>query len=339
MKKKICDYSTKRDEHTHLPPVSRYTRYRMTGFGRGGGDRDCLAAWQAGLSGSTPMKKLGYRILSSVFVLGKMSGRGGLGVLTLLIVLCFGITASAQTLPERLSALNDLPRFTYRVLATLPHDPEAFTQGFLYHAGYFYESTGLHGRSSLRRVKPTTGEIDRIFHLPDRYFGEGLTLIDSVLVQLTWREKTAFVYDLADFTRRGRFALDFEGWGLTDDSTHLIASDGSDRLYFMCPDAFTVVKKVSITLENLPVTRINELEYIDGAIYANVWYEDVLLIIDPSTGQVTGWVDFRGLGNSFRMSADVLNGIAYDPLTHRKFVTGKLWPYVYEIALVPLPPG
>ena len=228
------------------------------------------------------------------------------------------------------------PVYGYRVLAVYPHDPEAFTQGLVYQDGGFYESTGLWGRSSLRRVDLETGEVLQMRSLPDRYFAEGLTLFDGLLFQLTWKSRTGFVYDKATFDLLGAFGYPTEGWGLTHDGRRFIMSDGTPNLYFLDPRSLSRSGKVEVYDENGPVWRLNELEYIDGQVYANVWQTDRIARIDPATGRVTAWIDLTGLlPAEDRARADVLNGIAWDAEGGRLFVTGKLWPWLYQIELVP----
>lgn len=230
------------------------------------------------------------------------------------------------------------PYMTYEVVNTYPHDPQAFTQGLIFHNGYLYESTGLYGESSLRKVALETGEVLQQVDLPPHYFGEGLTLWGDTLLQLTWLEGTGFIYDLEDFSELGRFAYATEGWGLTHDGAHLIMSDGSANLYFLNPGDFQVINRVEVTYQGKAVEQLNELEYINGEVFANIWLTDEIVRIDPETGTVKGWIDLRGiLPDELRTpSTDVLNGIAYDPDTERLFITGKNWPLLYEIRLVPV---
>jgi len=221
------------------------------------------------------------------------------------------------------------------VLATYPHDTDAFTQGLVYADGYFYESTGLYGKSTLRKVEPATGKVVQELKLEDQYFAEGLALYEDQLYQLTWKEHTGFIYDKA-FALLGSFSYPTEGWGLTTDGNSLILSDGSATLYFLDPQTLQTTRTVQVSQGGQPVEQLNELEYIQGEVYANIWYQDVIVRIDPSSGQVLGQIDLSSLreGENAPDPADVLNGIAYDTKESRLFVTGKNWPYVYEIALV-----
>lgn len=244
--------------------------------------------------------------------------------------------SSISSTPETLS-----PYMTYEVVNAYPHDPQAFTQGLIYHEGYLYESTGLYGESSLRKVELETGMVLQQVNLPLQYFGEGLTLWEDTLLQLTWREGTGFIYDLDEFSLSGQFTYSTEGWGLTHDGERLIMSDGSQRLYFLNPGSFQVSGQVEVSYQGEAVERLNELEFIRGEVYANIWLTDDIVRIDPAIGAVQGWIDLRGiLPDELRSPAtDVLNGIAYDPEGDRLFVTGKNWPMLYEIRLVPvLPP-
>ncbi len=228
--------------------------------------------------------------------------------------------------------------YTYAVINAYPHDPAAFTQGLVYADGVLYESTGLYGRSSLRRVALETGEVLQRRDLPPEYFGEGLALFDGRLIQLTWQNNTGFVYDARSFEQLHVWEYPAEGWGLTHDGTHLIMSDGSAVLRFLDPYTFAVQREVLVTDGGRPVVRLNELEYVNGEVFANVWQTDWVVRIDPHTGRVLGWVDLSGLLTADeRQGADVLNGIAYDAGHNRLFVTGKLWPKLFEIALVPQP--
>lgn len=225
----------------------------------------------------------------------------------------------------------------YRVVHVYPHDRQAFTQGLVYMDGYLYESTGLKGSSSLRQVQLETGAVRRKRQLSRRYFGEGLTAWQTDLVQLTFRAGQGFVYDRATFAVRRTFTYAGEGWGLASDGARLIMSDGSATLRFLDPDTFHETGRVTVRDGDTPVAYLNELEYVHGEVYANVWKTDRVARIDPNTGRVTGWIDLHGLldaGNGVLRSG-VLNGIAYDAKHDRLFVTGKLWPKLFEIRVTP----
>jgi glutamine cyclotransferase len=224
------------------------------------------------------------------------------------------------------------PRSTYTVVRSYPHDRLAFTQGLEYADGFLYEGTGLNGRSSIRKVAIETGQVMQRRDLATQYFGEGITIWKGNLVQLTWRSQIAFAYDRATFTPKGTFSYAGEGWGLTHDHQSLIMSDGSATLRFLDPDTFAERRRILVSDAGAPVTRLNELEYVGGEIYANVWQTDSIVRIAPDSGRVLGWVDLRDLlVKSERQGTDVLNGIAYDAARDRLFVTGKLWPKVFEI--------
>jgi glutamine cyclotransferase len=225
----------------------------------------------------------------------------------------------------------------YRVVNTYPHDPHAFTQGLVFVDGHLYESTGLNGRSSLRMVDLKTGQAQQKFNLPQQYFGEGLAPWGSTLVQLTWQNHVAFVYDRFSFRQLRTIPCPWEGWGLTEDGKSLIFSDGSSTLRFLSPDTFKERREITVKDHGKPVDKLNELEYIHGEIYANIWYEDRIARISPSTGAVLGWIDLSGLLTPAEHADPdaVLNGIAYDAAHDRLFVTGKLWPKLFEIKVVP----
>jgi glutamine cyclotransferase len=230
-----------------------------------------------------------------------------------------------------------VPRYSYTVVKVYPHDAAAFTQGLDYVDGVLYEGTGLNGRSSIRRVKLETGEVLQRRDVPRQHFGEGITVWGDVLVELTWQSQIAFVYDLKTFSPRRTFTYPGEGWGLTHDSSSLIMSDGSDSLRFLDPATFAERRRVKVTAGGMPVRDLNELEYVKGEVFANVWQSDSIVRIDPRTGAVTGRVDLSGLlAPRERAAADVLNGIAYDERGDRLFVTGKLWPKLFEIRLKPI---
>ena len=230
----------------------------------------------------------------------------------------------------------ETPVYGYRVLATYPHDAEAFTQGLVYYQGDFYESTGLRGHSSLRKVDLETGEVLQFRALDDQYFGEGLALFADRLYQLTWQSHVGFIYDRASFEPLATFQYPTEGWGLTDNGQELIMSDGTPRLYFLDPQTLKLLRQVTVQDETGPIWRLNELEYIEGEVYANVWQTDRIARIDPETGRVKAWIDLSGLlPPDDRPGANVLNGIAWDEAGGRLFVTGKLWPKLFQIELTP----
>lgn len=226
---------------------------------------------------------------------------------------------------------------TYRVVNAYPHDPAAYTQGLIYRDGFLFESTGLNGRSTLRKVRLETGEVVQQHRVDGAYFAEGLAHWKHQLVQLTWRSNVAFVYDLLSFTQHRTFDYAGEGWGLTHDQRRFILSDGTERLRFLDPDTFREVGQVTVRDGDAPVRHLNELEYVCGEVYANVWHTDRIARISPESGQVTGWIDLRGLmATGYRLDPEaVLNGIAHDAANDRLFITGKLWPRLFEIEVVP----
>jgi glutamine cyclotransferase len=224
----------------------------------------------------------------------------------------------------------------FEVVRSYPHDPEAFTQGLIFQNGVLYEGTGLNGRSSIRKVELATGKVLQRRDLPAAYFGEGITAWRGRLVQLTWREGTGFVYDQASFRPVSRFTYPGEGWGLTHDGRRLIMSDGTAQLRFLDPTTFAEQGRITVTENGRPLPYLNELEFVRGEVFANVWTTDRIARIDPATGRVTGWLDLSGLlspADRAGRSVDVLNGIAYDASRDRLFVTGKLWPKLFEVRL------
>ncbi|MHB8790005.1 MAG: glutaminyl-peptide cyclotransferase [Desulfobulbaceae bacterium] len=231
----------------------------------------------------------------------------------------------------------EVPVYRYRVLQAFPHDREAFTQGLVMADGVLYEGTGLNGHSSLRRVELETGAVLQSRALPDRYFGEGVTVLGNRIFQLTWRSGLAFVYDRETLALRQTLPYPAEGWGLTTDGTHLIASDGTATLRYLDPKTFAEVRQLTVVDQAGPVTRLNELEYVEDRIYANVWQTERIAIIDAASGRVTAWLDLGGLLTPEERvrPVDVLNGIAYDASTGRLYVTGKLWPRLFQLELVP----
>jgi glutamine cyclotransferase len=247
------------------------------------------------------------------------------------------LTATA-TITVTSATVEDVPVDIYRVLETYPHDPQAWTQGLVYHEGVLYEGTGLRGRSSLRQVELETGEVLRLKPLPAHYFGEGIAILDGRIYQLTWQSNVGFIYELATFEQVGQFSYPTEGWGLTHDGAQLIMSDGTATLHFLDPTDLSKVGQVTAHDAAGPIIRLNELEYVRGEVWANVWTTDRIARIDPGDGSVVGWIDLGGLLSPEDVAGqvDVLNGIAYDAEGDRIFVTGKLWPKLFEIQLVPV---
>ena len=239
--------------------------------------------------------------------------------------------APPSTVPDAVSV------YTYRVVNSYPHDREAYTQGLVFENGVLYESTGLYGHSSLRRVDLETGDVMDIHELPGHVFGEGITIYENKIIQLTWRANVGFVYDRDSFQLLQTFSYPTEGWGITHDGQRLIKSDGTSTLYLLDPKTYEEIGQIDVLDRGSPVVRLNELEYVHGDIYGNIWQTDNIAIIDPSTGQVAGWINLHGLlsEEDRQEEVDVLNGIAYDSENDRLFVTGKLWPRLFEIELIP----
>ena len=253
---------------------------------------------------------------------------------------------SANTKPAANTAANvKVPEYSYEIVKTYNHDPNAFTQGLIYYNDALYEGTGgsrARGDdfySSLRKVNLETGKVEKKFDLADDYFGEGITIMNDKIYQITWREKTAFVYDVNDFKLLKEFKYSGEGWGLTHDNANLIMSDGTHVLRFVNPETFETVRTLTVLDEkNKPVLEINELEYIKGEIWANIWQSGDIVRIDPATGKIIGRIDFEKLAEETMdksPDADVLNGIAYDEKNDRIFITGKKWNKLYEVRIVP----
>jgi len=230
---------------------------------------------------------------------------------------------------------GSLPSYTYTIVRSYPHDRQAFTQGLIVRDGFFFEGTGLNGRSGIRKVRIETGEVLQTKPLDKEYFGEGITEWKGSIVQLTWRNGTGFLYDAVTFERTKTWTYNGEAWGLTHDGTRLIMSDGTPQLRLIDADTLKDTGRLTVRDARGPVPSLNELEYVKGEIYANIWQTDRIARISPKDGRLTGWIDLAGLlAPSERAGTDVLNGIAYDAAGDRLFVTGKLWPRVFEIRLV-----
>lgn len=244
-----------------------------------------------------------------------------------------GPAAHATTIPVTAPPVQ---KYSYRVVNRFPHDREAYTQGLVFDGGLLYESTGMFGRSSLRRVELATGKVLRKYDLPQELFGEGLAVYGDKLVQLTWTSGAGFVYDKNTFDLLRTFNYAHEGWGITFDGRRLIVSDGTAILRFWDPETFVETGRVEVRDQAGPVARLNEMEFINGEIYANVWQTEFIVRISPDTGRVVGRIDLEGLRRQvIGEPGEVLNGIAYDAAGDRLFVTGKLWPTLFEIKLVP----
>jgi glutamine cyclotransferase len=229
----------------------------------------------------------------------------------------------------------EIPAYTYEIVNTFPHDPKAFTQGLAFHDGNLYESTGHHGSSSLRKVELKTGKVKKKYNVPQEYFAEGMAILQGKIFQLTWQSHKCFVYDLKSFDVLSEFHHEGEGWGMTSDGKLLIISDGTNQLRFMDPNTFLPVRTINVLNHNQPLTNLNELEYIKGEIYANIWHSERIVRIDPASGKILGWIDLSGIrpADVDSDTDNVLNGIAYDEKDDRLFVTGKRWTKLFEIRL------
>lgn len=242
-----------------------------------------------------------------------------------------------QNIAIRLYPEKPAPLYTYKIIATYPHDPTAYTQGLIYDNGQFIEGTGLKGQSSLRRVKIQTGEIVKSYKLPDDIFGEGIATYLDKIVQISWQDQVAFIYDKTTFTLLNKLSYPFkEGWGITYDNHNLIMSDGSSNIYFLDKDYLSEISHIEVCDNRGPVNRLNELEYVNGEVWANIYYTDTIARIDPKTGIIIGKIDMTGLlkKEDHKEDTNVLNGIAYDPQTKRIWVTGKNWPKLFQISLI-----
>ena len=235
------------------------------------------------------------------------------------------------------NGLDTSRRYTYKIINSYPHDRQAFTQGLVYEDGVLYEGTGRNGYSELRKVELKTGNVLQKLKLPDEFFGEGITVFQDKIIQLTYLSNVGFVYRKDTFELIREFNYSTSGWGITNDGKHLIMSDGTQKLYFLDPETFQQVRRIKVYDRGVSVWNLNELEYVKGQIYANVWPTERIARISPKTGRVIDWIDMRGLltKQDYRMEIDVFNGIAYDKEKDRLFVTGKFWPTLFEIKLVP----
>jgi glutamine cyclotransferase len=238
------------------------------------------------------------------------------------------LSATPSTMPSGVA-----PTYTYQIINTYPHDTNAFTQGLVFHQGTLYESTGGYGNSCLRRVDLSSGNVLQEFKLSSMFFGEGLALVNNSLIQLTWLERTGFVYEKETFSLVGNFSYNTEGWGLTYDGNKLIMSDGSSTLYFMDTSTYAITGQITVKDGDKPVNYLNELEYVNGDVYANIFLEQKIAIINPQTGQVKSWIDLTGIHQSGDLNS-VLNGIAYDAQNDRLYITGKNWSNLYQIKIV-----
>ncbi len=255
--------------------------------------------------------------------------------LTVAVVMLMFATRAPGFAPWKQSAGADLPMFGYQLVRVYPHDPKAFTQGLQYVNGVLYEGTGQVGESSIRKVELATGKVLQHRDVPAPHFGEGITVWENDFIELTWQTHVAFVYDRVTFQPKKQFTYPGEGWGLTQDATSLYMSDGTDQLRVLDPTTFTEKRRIKVTAAGAPLRNLNELEYVRGEIFANIWQTDYIARIAPDTGKVSGYIDLRGLLTpAERAKTDVLNGVAYDAEHDRLFVTGKWWPKLFEVKLV-----
>jgi glutamine cyclotransferase len=230
----------------------------------------------------------------------------------------------------------EIEHYTFEVVNSYPHDPTSFTQGLVFEKGLLYESTGRYGLSSILKVDLKAGNVLKAHNLDDKFFGEGITVYQDRIIQITWREHVGFVYNKSTFKLLGTFSYQIEGWGITHDGKSLIMSDGTSWLDFLDPESFEKTGSLHVHDDKGPVGGINELEYIRGQVYANIFPTNKIAKIDPRTGRVTAWIDLEGLYEDINdlYHRKVLNGIAYDKENDRLFVTGKLWPKLFEIKLI-----
>ena len=245
--------------------------------------------------------------------------------------------ATSLASPAHAAPVKPIPVYGVQVVHAFPHDINAFTEGLFYLNGYLYESTGLDGHSSVRKVKLETGQVVQRATLPADMFGEGIAPWNGRLVGLTWKGQVGYVLDLDSFDTQGQFGYPGEGWGLTHDDTEMVMSDGTSEIRFLNPTTLVESHRIHVSAQGKPVDQLNELEWVDGEIYANIWQTDRIARIDPKTGDVVGWIDCKGLlpkKDFIPEHTDVLNGIAYDAATKRLFLTGKFWPKVFEVKLL-----
>ncbi|MDR2204138.1 MAG: glutaminyl-peptide cyclotransferase [Nitrososphaerota archaeon] len=254
--------------------------------------------------------------------------------LTLLIIIIIIVTNTLNTSTQ--TTYHGVPIYNYKIVQTYPHDPTAFTQGLIIdEKGNLIESTGLNGASSLRRVYLKNNKNLQQIDLPYEYFGEGIAIVDDKIIQLTWQNRIAFIYNKDTFKLIGNFTLNTEGWGLTYDGTHLIMSDGTSNLYFIDPNTYQTINTINVHDTEGSVDNLNELEYINGTIYANIWHNTKIAIINPTTGQIEAYIDLKEIAqpHTKNNSEAVLNGIAYNTQTNQLYITGKNWPTIYEIKI------
>jgi len=255
-------------------------------------------------------------------------------MISFLKILLLGFILSIRLAPA--CFCSDAQSFAYKITNTYPHDSSHFTQGLVFENGFLYEGTGIKGESALYKKNLKTGQYLQVRRLAPELFGEGITIYKDKIIQITWKSHNGLVYDKESFKLLGNFSYPTEGWGITSNAKQLIMSDGSSTLYFLNPETFKEVKRMKVYGDNGPITGLNELEYIKGKIFANILGQPRIVIISLQTGQVTGWIDLKNLIDSYGLNnCGVLNGIAYDKDTGRLFITGKFWPKIFEIKLLP----
>ncbi len=255
--------------------------------------------------------------------------------------LVFGLLAAAPVFAKpaaKVPAAAPIARYTLKIVQTYPHDPQAFTEGLFYDHGFLYESTGRNGTSSIRKVDLDSGKVVLSNDVDSSYFGEGITSWGGHIISLTWRSQIGFIWNEADFQKKASFQYTGEGWGMTHNAKNLIMSDGTPNVKFLDPNSLKVTRTIAVTYAGKPIGNVNELEWVDGEILANVWMQPVIIRINPKSGDIDGVVDLSALPEVANPSSDrdaVANGIAYDPDGKRLFVTGKLWSHLYQVELVP----
>jgi glutamine cyclotransferase len=284
-----------------------------------------------------------HKVLRQALNIGTWKDNVKKELVLILMLIMIPIVVTFSSLPsfaeENVGNLQSrsVPVYGYEIINIYPHDNTTFTEGLVYDGKTLYESTGLYGKSTLRQVDLKTGRILKLHRLPEEFFGEGLTLWKDQMIQLTWKSRIGFVYNKESFNQTRSFSYPKDGWGLTSDGQRLIMSDGSDTLYFLNPDTFEEIGSIRVKDNSIPVDKLNELEFIKGNVYANVWYTSRIAIISSETGEVTGYIDLQGLVDRERGlgDVDVLNGIAYEADKDLLLVTGKLWPELFEIKIQP----
>jgi glutamine cyclotransferase len=279
-----------------------------------------------------PRRKYIMKLIRTLTVSGKLC----LFALAIAIIFSPLFDSPFKSVSVAANETNKTTLYGYKIVNTFSHDPEAFTQGLFLEDGILYESTGLKGKSTVKKIDLKTGKVIKSRNMQDKFFGEGLTIVNDKIIQITWRSKTGFVYDKDSLEILRTFSYKTQGWGITYDGKYLILSDGSDILYFMDPKSFVIVGKLEVYDEKGKVSNLNELEYINGEIYANIWGKELIARIDPKTGHINSWIDLTGIltPEDRKGKEDVLNGIAYNSENNTLLVTGKFWPKIFEIEII-----